>query len=212
MSKFSLKLGIIDDIQIRINPGELPLGATGKAKDGQKVHRFPLPPDCEGESDYMNILSTMIKFLHPFDEMPILFTQTSNFENQSHLEEARMVVEKILYESQEDSMISHVKVYPIEELFYYLQSTTVEIKNQLNGTTDKPFSSIHYAANEFKTTDNRFQFSAKSCDFHLEKDVQPSCCLSKVLRYGYILCEWCAIGKRYELQEGKHFPEGYIPL
>lgn len=149
MAKFSLKEGIIDDIQIRINPGELPKGAPATAQEKAESHKYDLPPKCEGETDYMNILETMIKFLHPMDKLPIFFTEGNMRDNVNALQETRRTIDKIFYESQEDDMISELKIYPIDELFFLMQKMTTLNKNRQNGTTDAPFSSITFAAIKF---------------------------------------------------------------
>jgi hypothetical protein len=74
MSKFSLRKGVYDDIQIRINPGELPIVSQGDALErSKKLNKYPMPPNCPGEKDYMTILETIIKFLQPMEKLPIFF-------------------------------------------------------------------------------------------------------------------------------------------
>lgn len=206
IAKFSLKQGIIDDIQIRINPGKLPKGAPDTALKNAEKHKYDLPTDNDVEPDYMVILETMIKFLHPMDKLPIFFTEGNMRDKKIELEETRRVVAKIFYESEEDGM--EVKIYPIDELFFTLQKITTANKNRLNETKNPPFSSIAFAADKFNKF-NDFFYSSRGCDFHREKDAEPECCLSIVRRYGYTIAKWCSDGNRYELHEGKHFPEGY---
>lgn len=206
MCKFSLKEGIIDDIQIRINPGDLPLGSSSTAQEkSQKYHHYPLPPNCEGEKDYIKILETMIKFLHPLDKLPIFFTDGNTRDDKVPLQETCKIIDKIFYESQEDSMMSELKIYPIEELFFFMQKTSAIAKNRMNGTFNQPFLSISYAADRFQADD--FRYTTSGCDFHNEEDVAQYCCLSKVRRFGYIIAKWCADSRRYKLIPGKHFPE-----
>lgn len=200
MAKFSLKLGIFEDIQIRINPGELPLGAHLDASTKAEILKYPLPPNCPGETDYLEILSTIINFLQPFKHLPVIFTE------ESVLPEVRKIVELIFYESQEDNMLNHLKIYPIEELFLVLRRTVCENHNLLNDSKRKPFSSIAYAKDEFKTSDTSFCYTTASCDYHEEEDALQHCCLSKVRRYGYIIAKWCCNETRYEMQELAHFP------
>lgn len=205
MAKFSLKEGIIDDIQIRINPGELPLGSASTALEkSQKYHRYPLPPKCEGETNYMTILETMIKFLHPLDKLPIFFTEGNTRDNKIPLQETCKIVDKIFYESQEDDMMKELKVYPLEELLLVMQKITTINKNRQNGTDDKSFLSIAFAADKLQADD--YSYTTKGCDFHNEEDVAQFCCLSKVRRYGYAIAKWCSDQSRYKLKAGHHFP------
>lgn len=204
MAKFSLKKGVYDDFQIRINPGELPLGSALTARErSEKIHKYPTTPICEGEKDFMSILEAMMKFLDPLDKLPIFFTEGNDKIT------LQRTVERIFLESQEDSMIANIKIYPMEELLYQLQSLTVVIKNRQNGTNEVKFSSIVTAANKFQTDLSIFCHVTKGCEFHKNEDKLEYCCLSKVRRYGYSLVKWCGNIHRYEIIEGKHQPEGF---
>lgn len=207
LAKFSLKQGLYDDIQIRINPGVLPKGSAFDVNEKQKIHKYPLPPKCDGEQDYIFILKTMLEFLHPMESLPILFTETGT--EKKSLLETRRIVEKIFYESQEDSIINVMKIYPVEELFYELQSLTVLTKNRQNGTKDTKFPSVVYAQNKFENDTEKYILFATGCDFHNNKDAAQHCCLSKVRSYGYTLARWCSNEKRYDSIEGKHYPKGF---
>lgn len=205
LAKFSLKEGIMDEIQILINPGDLPMGSRNVAQDNSKKgHRLPLPPDCPGETDYMKILEKIVKFLHPFDKMPILFTEGNVLQNPRSLIETKHVVEKIFYEAQEDSMMSYVKIYAIDELFFMLQKMSVIAKNRLNEKADKIFPSIFYAADKFQA--DRYCHLTTGCEFHNNIEADPHCCLSKVRRYAYTIAQWCSDETRFPLVAGKHRP------
>lgn len=207
MAKFSLKQGIFDDIQIRINPGALPEGSAGDvAEKADKTHKYPLPPDCAGQKDYLTILEIMIQFLHPLDRLPIFFSAGNTRDNKIPLDETRKVLRKIFYESEEDDVLADVKVYPIEELFFIMQRVTTITKNRHNETSDVPFTSITLAANKFNN--DSFCYSTTGCVFHRMTESSQHCCLSKVRRFGYTISMWCANGRRYDLLEGKHFPQG----
>jgi len=210
MAKFSLKRGIFDDIQIRINPGELPKGSRCEAEERAKsTHKYPLPPNCDGETDYMNILETMMTFLHPLEKLPIFFTEGYDT-NMVPLMETTKVIRKIFYESQEDDMISELKIIPIAELFHKLQCMTVDAKNRSNGTNESKFSSVAYAYEQLKK--DSFAYHTKACDYHNDYEdggAVINCCLSKVCRFGYTISYWCSNKSRYEIVEGKHYPQGY---
>lgn len=214
LAKFSLKLGVFDNIQIRIHPGEF-LEELPERDNAQKerdhYHHYPLPGDhgCSGETNYLNILRDIVTFLQPYDSFPILFAEKYSKDYDKNIEKTIKTLEKICYESQEDDMIGNIKVYSIEELFFHLHKTSVLAKNRLNETDNKPFSGIPIAVDQFQRSDIPFSYISKSCDFHNEKDKTKDCCLSKVHRYGYVFSEWCADKNRYELQEGKHCPVGF---
>lgn len=208
MSKFSLKEGVHDDIQIRINPGNLPLGSAHEAiEKADKTHKYPMPPNCEGEQDYMSILEAMMKFLHPMEKLPVFFSEGDNRDLKLPLHETRKIVRKVFYESQEDDMLADIKIYPMEELLYQLQCMTVTTKNRRNGTNDAKFSSVVYAGDRFNG--GQFSLFTKGCDFHNNQDATQHCCLSKVRHYGYTLVHWCSDAMRYDLIEGKHYPDGF---
>lgn len=205
IAKFSLKEGIIDDFQIHINPGKLPLGASLKALEkSQATHKYPLPPCCTGEGDYFFVLESIVRFLHPMDKLPIFFTHGNTRDDLERMLETCRTIKKIFYESREDGMLKSVKVYPIDELFFMLQKVTVTRKNSLKGTNETLFPSIAYASSKLK--ENRFVNTTKGCEFHDDKKVSIHCCLSQVRRLSYIIASWCSTGQNFELKKGKHFP------
>lgn len=211
MSKFSLKHGVFATMQIRINPGILPLTAAHLAREkSDKTHKYPLPPNCLGEEDYLNILTEMIKFLHPFEKFPILFSEGNFREGKQTLTETNKIVQKIFYESQAPNLFGNLKIYPIDELFFVIQRTTVTNENIQNETSKASFPSVPYASNVFQSHSHNFE-SAECCDFHYEEDARNHCCLSKVFQYGYMFDEWCGNKNRYERIEGQHYPKNFEP-
>lgn len=115
LAKFNLKDGLFDDIQIRINPGNLPLGSRADAQTASNLkHKFPLPPNCKGETNYMNILETILVFIKPMDRLPIFFTEETTRSGDKTLNETRKVMEKIFYESCEDDVLEELKVCKIQ--------------------------------------------------------------------------------------------------
>lgn len=210
MAKFSLVKGVFDDIQIRINPGELPLGSAYEAGEkSRKEHKYPLHPKSTGEENYVTILTTMIEFLSPMEKLPVFFAQGNTRDDVETLRETRRIVEKILYEAQEDEMIQNLKIYPIDELFFALQRTAVSNKNRLNDTKEAKIPSIALASRYLKNEIFNFSLKARGCDFHETQEALQYCCLTKVRSFGYTFSKWCSTGKSYELQEGRHHPAGY---
>lgn len=207
LAKFSLKEGIIDDIQIRINPGKLPMGSNLTVRENSdKKHKYPPPPNCEGEKDYMTILETMIKFLHPMEKLPIFFALGSPRDDVETLRETWRIVKKIFHEAQEDELKEQLKIYPIDELFFLLQKATVSRKNRLNGTKEAKLLSISFASNAFQS--ENFIHLTDGCDFHKNKDASYLCCLAKVRSFAYTLAKWCSNPSLYPTLDGKHFPAG----
>ncbi|CRK98786.1 CLUMA_CG012033, isoform A [Clunio marinus] len=206
LAKFSLKSGIIDDLHVQINPGELPLSSIFIALEKSKnSHKYLLPPDCGGVKDYYMILDMLISFLLPLERLPIFFTEGNIHYNSSPFLETRKVFEKIFYEAQEFDMQPEIKIYPIEELFYALHNITVRNRNDINDSEkEETFPSIAFASDTF--FDNNFRLISKSCEFHDQVNAPHHCCLSKVRSYGYTIAKWCSDGSQYPLIDGKHSP------
>lgn len=204
-----MKEGIIDDFQVRINPGKLPLGSSLKALEkAENTHLFPLPPNCEGEDDYLVVLEKIIKFLHPLDKFPIFFTNGNTRDDLEPMLETCRTLKKIFFEAHEDAILKDVKVYPIDELLFMLQKVAVMNRNAANGTSEASFPSITHASNKFKV--NGSERLVKGCDFHSSKNANNHCCLSKVRRFGSIISNFCSAGKNFELKKGEHHPRSSI--
>jgi piRNA pathway germ-plasm component len=140
------------------------------------------------------MLETILRFLHPLDNLPIFFTNGDTFGDPAPLIEAQRVMEKIFYESLEDDMMSEIKIYPVSELFFALHRVIIENKNRRNGTEERSFPSLVSASNKFYTIGN--DHSIVGCDFHNSQDVNQHCCLSKVLRFAVRFSNWCTDGKQ----------------
>lgn len=209
MAKFSLKEGVVDDLHIQINPGQLPLGSHAVALEkSKKEHHYQLPPNCAGESDFLTVLEKIMKFIHPSNKLPIFFSEGNTRDNRVPLQETLKSFDRICYESLEDQLMKEIKIYPIEELFYELQRVTAINKNRQN--PDSPvirFPSIQYAAYKFRNDD--FRYTTEGCLFHEDEGATEHCCLAKVRRFCYTITKWCADGSSYDLREGRHFPKGY---
>lgn len=129
-----------------------------------KGHRYPLPPNCPGEKDYLKILEPLIEFLHPLNKLPIFFTEGNTRDDKIPLNETCKVIDKIFYECEEDDVMRTIKVYPMDELLFALQRCTSMRKKRMNGTFDQAFPSISFAAERFKA--DTYQYTTKGCDFH----------------------------------------------
>lgn len=161
-----------------------------------------MPPDCDGEGDYMTILEQIVEFVQPQEKLPIFFTSGDTFGDPTPLIETQRVMQKIFYESLEDDVRSEIKIFPISELFFSLHRLITANRNKLNGTEEQSFSSLVSASNKFYTLGNDHLFTG--CEFHNRCDANEHCCLSKVFRFAFRFSKWCVDGKRIK-SEGKHF-------
>jgi hypothetical protein len=214
-AKFSLKDGIIDATSIRINPGSLPMGSRHTAEmHASQIHKYPLPDSktADGETDYIEICWKIVQFLKSENTIPIFFTEGNpDVSNQKKvIENTTRVLKQVFDNAGEYEASEILKVYPVDELFFYLIKEIVEIRKIQEEDTDDldAFNSVQYAHLKFQTTDNDFAYIGNlSCDFHLEKDAITHCCLSRVKRYGYVIAKWCCQKEKYEIKEGRHYPK-----
>lgn len=214
--KYSLKEGIFDQISIDINPGELEVGAGYQAKLlSDETHKYPLPPEALGETNYLNILMKIIDFMPQDEEFPILFTEgcDENTADARVLNSTKRILEHIFEKAQEYQIASELRVYSIMELFYYLKEVITEAKNYNDPSLrEKSFRDISEAIQIFKQTETSFKYAALACDYHESVDVIVHCCFSKCFRYGYILSKWCCQPEKYDLKPGSHFPKSHVGI
>ncbi|CAG9804811.1 unnamed protein product [Chironomus riparius] len=220
LAKYSLRKGLIDTLHIKINPGELPLGASYPALEkANKTHKYLLPNVKEGsnydygESSYLLILMSILDFIDPIedapiDDLPLFFTEGSSVNDYNKLISVQKAFVRIFEKAGEYDIASDLKLYSVVDLFYYLNevsNTSVVYPEDKN----EKFSSLTHADESFRRADRLFGYLAKGCDFHEENDVLRSCCLSRVRSYGYILSKYCVNSVKYPLIEGKHFPKDF---
>lgn len=217
LAKFSLKEGIMGTIHLEINPGELPVGSSYIAQNiADSTHRYPLPPDCFGESNYLKILTSILEFLPEDDELPIFFTEGIDDGMPSdckiHKDNQR-AIKHIFEAAQEYDIASDMKIYSILELFYFLQKVTIKLRNTQNPESySETFKDLTAANTEFKRTEAEFMYKSESCVFHEGYDSISHCCLNKCIRFGYIISKWCATGFKYKLKPGCHFPKNHMNI
>lgn len=200
ISKYSLREGIIDSTHMFINPGKLPLGTSNDAQEhSQKTHRLPIPPSAKGSTSYYEVFSKILDFVHDgtSHDFPVFFT------NSDELKETKMIVDKIAKETEEFSL--DIKVYPIENLFYPMKKQTVQIKNEANGTNDKPFPSIFIAKDMIDRDKYRYSLNL-GCNYHDMEDCSTFCSLSKVKRWGFVISDYCVHDLRIKFIPGQHVP------
>jgi hypothetical protein len=210
LGKFSLERGVFDSFQIRIDPGVLPKGslyvAESRAKD---YHKYPLPGSkhVEGCCDYIEIMEEIIKFLSPFDQIPILFAKDSDQADQNALRNTERAMKKIFDEAGEYVVADELKVLSLFEFFYQLQLATEIEKSEVDEKyKPKYFQSRYSAIDSFNLYESKFHFIyIKSCEFHYEKDVVQHCCLSKIHHIAFTLAHFCSDPTKYGLIENQHF-------
>ena len=221
MSKFSLRRGIIDTLHIKINPGQLPLGASYLAQEkANRTHKYLLPNNFNtdsdydyGESSYVLILMIIIDFIDPIEDapvedLPIFFTEGSSVTDKNKLLHIQKAFVRIFEKAAEYDIASDLKLYSIVDLFYYLNkvSNTSGINPE---EKQESFPSYASADDAFRRADRLFGYITQACTFHEENDVLKECCLSRVVCYGYIISRYCVNPTKYPLIEGRHFPKDY---
>lgn len=221
MAKYSLRRGIIDTLHIKINPGELPLGASYSAQEKANLtHKYLIPFGNEdndydfGESSYVLILLKIVDFIDalenaPIKNLPLFFTEGSSVSDNNMLSLVQRAFVRIFEKAGEYDIASDLKIGSIIDLFYYLNQ--VSNTSEINPEDKKEhFKSLAVADETFRYAYHLFAYKAQGCTFHEEIGVFKSCCLSRVRCYGYILSKYCANSTKYPLIEGCHFLNDYL--
>jgi hypothetical protein len=203
--KFSLAEGVFGNLQMLINPGELPNGTAANASEhSQATHALPLPPRAIGETDYSKIFEKMMDFVgvdvgKKVYSYPIIFTKSGSMNED--IKAAKMTIDKICEEAGHNNL--SLRVYPIEQLFYRLHKKCVQDSNET------AFSSIALATDSLYR--NKFEERDIGCDFHKKKDRNPHCSLSKVKAWSYNIAMFCL--KENDLKiPGRHTPDDEAPI
>jgi hypothetical protein len=127
-----------------------------------REHMYKLPPNCPGETDYLNALETIIRFLHPMEKLPIFFCEGDELSTSA--EEIQRIVTKIFYEAQEDDVIEDLKFYPVSEVFFMLKKVATMNHNRLRDEKESAFPSVMFAADKMKNT--MYKHTAEGCEYH----------------------------------------------
>ncbi|KAG5678351.1 hypothetical protein PVAND_008034 [Polypedilum vanderplanki] len=213
IAKFSLKRGIFDSLQIRINPGPLPLGTAYTAIEKSKnKHKYPIPSNDENDevkqSSYILILEKIITFIHPLDEIPMFFAEGHKSNDFDILYNTKRTLQKIFIEGCEYQIARELQVFSISDLFYYLNEYLVK-SSKINGLTQ--FSCPVSAYDKFKRITQSWLYSIGnySCVYHNEEDCSQFCCLYKVHLFCFIIAAFCCDKSKYPLIRGQHYPKNY---
>lgn len=205
MSKFSLIDGVHDTFNMFVNPGALPLGMASEAKDhSEKTHRFTPPPNIEGEQSYEVIFRRIMTFVGGKEKrkLPPIFVEPGLKDDD--LKAAQLTLEKIVKEGGDQNIV--FRVYPMEHLLYRLHKKCAEARDSYV----KPFSSVLMAKSMMGRDD--FSYADIGCEFHLVKDANYHCCLSKVKRWGYMIARLCLDSETDAMISGRHVPEKALAL
>lgn len=201
MSKFSLQDGVTKMMHMMVNPGKLPLGMAAEASIRANIaHKRDLPPSCDGESDYKEILSKMLDFMDVDIKSGERVKISPLFVEPGHKGEqyksARMTLDKITTEADEPNL--EFRLFQTEYLLQKLHKKC----NERFQVGAMPI----YLARELMLRDT-FMYSSIGCDFHSQLDVSQLCCLSKVQRWAFEIAKLCNEGHHnFEMIPGKHFP------
>lgn len=196
LAKFSLAKGVHGTLHMLVNPGPLPLGyAADAALRSRKLHRLPLPPNIEGETNYDEILSKILNFIGcDKEEIPPLFVEDGLIEDDYYA--ALLTWNMIKKETNNDEM--KVRVYPTHSLLHQLYKK-IESGREPDA---KKFFPLGLAKE--KLTRDYHQYAEIGCPFHIEHHQSHICCLSKVQRWGYMFADTCL--SKNELIPGQHLP------
>ena len=176
-----------------VNPGELPIGFAADAiNHSAQTHKRKLPPDVEGETDYVIIFKKMMEFLgvdDPKKKLPILFVEPGM--NNKDYKAAQLTLDKLV---KLNKLNIEFRLYPTEYLLFKLHKKT----------TDEPFSSVLMAKEMMRR--DKFEYSDIGCEFHRNEEASQHCCLAKVKRWGFIFSSYC-LNDSDEKICGRHYPE-----
>jgi piRNA pathway germ-plasm component len=195
VSKFTLDEGVVDVFHTLINPGKLPLGFPGAAKDhSDKVHSIPPPPYAKGEDDYTKILEAIVELFISGTKLPIFFT--SDYD----VAMAQSIIDRFRLEANVEM---DFPVYSITELFFTLKKATAEIGNRV-----QTFPNIYVARSEFEKEVFDYH-EGMGCDFHSNEASGKfrNCSKTKVVGWCYTFADYCCPDLDIKLVPGCHLPK-----
>jgi hypothetical protein len=214
LCRFSLEKGVIDTMNIVIDPGRLPTGSACDAmQHSKKYHHFELPPnyineEIERESSYENILKAILQFVNAKNftssQVPPFFV-FSEFE-QFNINAAKLTLNKI---ADENNLDDAFRLYEAEQLLFSMNKRTTMYHNQKYKTDKQPINSKLIAMEMLRKDD--FAYYEIGCKFHNGESNPTNCCLSKVQRWVYMFAKYC-LDSSFKKLPGHHYPEDYEPV
>ncbi|KAL9705497.1 hypothetical protein quinque_009015 [Culex quinquefasciatus] len=190
--KYSLNDGVMDSLNVLINPTDLPLGMALDAKThSSSTHQLPVPPDALGEANYEKILRQILKFFKNTSGsqvVPPIFTWNKDIP----------MVDSILRGILEATDLDYVKfsILPLIDFFYNLKLATEDY-----GLDIKTFPSIHLAK-ALLEKDVYAYTAGIACDVHEQLNNQVACALSRVVRWAYVISDSCCLDVGIEMEKG----------
>ncbi|EDS30325.1 maelstrom [Culex quinquefasciatus] len=200
--KYSLNDGVMDSLNVLINPTDLPLGMALDAKThSSSTHQLPVPPDALGEANYEKILRQILKFFKNTSGskvVPPIFTWNKDIP----------MVDSILRGILEATDLDYVKfsILPLIDFFYNLKLATEDY-----GLDIKTFPSIHLAK-ALLEKDVYAYTAGIACDVHEQLNNQVACALSRVVRWAYVISDSCCLDVGIEMEKGRHLPHNMTTL
>lgn len=157
----------------RINPGKLPSGSEAEAKaSASETHNLPIPPNCEGESDWNRIYEKIKEFVG-------VGPSTNFFVHaaKGDLSAASRTLEFIWKTSLDFNQSTHPRAFALEHLVFELQANAAAVYNMI------PYSNKQEACEVMQKRPHTFpHFEASKitgCSFHQKEDVTAFCALTR---------------------------------
>lgn len=157
----------------RINPGKLPSGSEAEAvSSASETHKLPIPPNCEGESDWSLIHDAINKFVG-------VGPSTNFFVHaaKGDLIAASRTLEFIWKTSSDFNLSTHPRAFALEHLVFELQAKAAAKYGK------KPFSSKQEAYEVMMKRPHTFpNYEASKiagCSFHQKEDASAFCALTR---------------------------------
>lgn len=204
IAKFSLARGIVDELHIKIYPGELPVGSARVVTElAVATHGYPIPPTSDdANGDYDDIFAKISKFLgiavgQKRPEYPPIFVHPC----YNGVQTVKLVMDTITVEAKENLIF---RIYPLENLLFQM----VKMMNQFQPNEDENLQDFARVddARSYLNNDS-FSYMPIGCVFHNDQDRGEHCSLSKVRR-----CSGAVSVKTLHISDiivGKHTPISY---
>lgn len=198
--KFTIAKGVTTKCHSLINPLKLPLGHAFAAKDhSERTHKLTPPPNALGDTDYSEILTTMVEFLKVNDD----FGNGKKFKLLV-MEDEKEMVENILTQFCEVGEVD-IKQFELLPLTYFFEKLRLQCEIYYLLETDIPFS--YAVACSHLERDIYQYYRGNGCPIHEEDEVNNHCALSKATRWAYTILDQtmdvCEVTKKCA---GLHYP------
>lgn len=198
VTEFSLKNGVQNTYHELIDI-DVPMGYTFEARlHAQETHKIDQNP-AGGQSNFGAMFQKLKTLLKPEtigEEFPPLYTTKGVME----------IVPGLLSRMAKAAgrSVDIFKVYPIETLFFHIRNAAVSNNEAQSSAMGFPAESLA----EKEIWKDRFdQALGIACDYHTELDESSiHCSRSIVIRWAYIICDFCCLDLEIEMKPGRHCP------